>query len=252
MLPRTRSVDARVEKIISLMKDDLQMDISLRSLAQCVNLSPSRLHQVFKEETGMPLGRYLRLLRMRQAKELLETTFLSVKQIMAEVGVADESHFVRDFKRTYSFTPAQYRARAAGTNHPSREVFDLHGLMLLVVEDDQDTRELMTIILEQHGACVIAVDSARATLAALKQMLPHVLIADIGMLGEDGYALIRKVRCLSDKRGGQIPAIAVTSFATAEDRQRALDAGFQIHMAKPTEPHELVSVVAKLTGRVET
>lgn len=244
-------VDARVQKVISLMKGDLHSELSSRHLAQHVNLSPSRLHQVFKEETGVPLLTYLRLLRMRQAKELLETTFLSVKQIMNEVGVADGSHFVRDFKRAYGHTPTQYRARVAKAHSASRNVSDLNGLLLLVVEDDQDTRELMTLILEQYGACVIAVDSASAALAALKQMLPHVMIADIGMLGEDGYALIRKVRALSEKGGGRIPAVAVTSFASAEDRKQALAAGFQIHMSKPTEPHELVAVIAKLTGRAE-
>jgi AraC-like DNA-binding protein len=77
--------------------------------AQSVNLSPSRLHQLFKEETGWPPARYLRLLRMRRATELLETTHLNVKEIMARVGVTDESHFIRDFKKAHGATPARYR-----------------------------------------------------------------------------------------------------------------------------------------------
>ena len=104
-------MDQRVLKVIALMKESLHRGWSAGRLAQRVNLSPSRLHQVFKEETGLPPARYLRLLRMRQARELLETTHLSVKQVMARVGLTDESHFVRDFKKAHGFTPARYRER---------------------------------------------------------------------------------------------------------------------------------------------
>jgi AraC-like DNA-binding protein len=102
-------MDYRVQSVIALLEKHLQRDWTAGRLSQCVNLSPSRLHQLFKEETGVPPARYLRLLRMGRAKELLETTHLSVKEIMARVGVADESHFVRDFKKAYGATPARYR-----------------------------------------------------------------------------------------------------------------------------------------------
>ncbi|HEX8129918.1 MAG TPA: helix-turn-helix transcriptional regulator [Pyrinomonadaceae bacterium] len=102
-------MDERVLRVIALMKESLHRDWSTGSLAECVNLSPSRLHQVFKDETGLPPARYLRLLRMQQARELLENSRLSVKQVRAQVGVTDESHFVRDFKKTYGSTPARYR-----------------------------------------------------------------------------------------------------------------------------------------------
>ena len=104
-------MDQRVLKVIALMKESLHRGWSAGGLAECVNLSPSRLHQVFKEETGLPPARYLRLLRMQQAREFLETSHLSVKQVMARVGVTDESHFVRDFKKTHGLTPARYRER---------------------------------------------------------------------------------------------------------------------------------------------
>ncbi len=107
-------MDQRVLKVIALMKESLHRGWSAGRAAQCVNLSPSRLHQVFKEETGLPPARYLRLLRMQRAKELLETSHLSVKQVMARVGVTDESHFVRDFKKTCGLTPARYRERFLG------------------------------------------------------------------------------------------------------------------------------------------
>jgi AraC-like DNA-binding protein len=102
-------MDQRVLEVIALMKSSLHKGWSADRLAERVNLSPSRLHQLFKEETGLPPARYLRLLRMEEARGLLEATHLSVKQVMARVGVTDESHFVRDFKKTYGLSPAQYR-----------------------------------------------------------------------------------------------------------------------------------------------
>jgi len=110
-------MDQRVRKVIALAEESLHKGWSPAKLAALVNLSPSRLHQLFKEETGMPPARYLRQLRMRRAKELLETTHLSVKQVMAGVGLNDESHFVRDFKQTCGLTPARYRERFLNGAH---------------------------------------------------------------------------------------------------------------------------------------
>jgi AraC-like DNA-binding protein len=104
-------MDHRVQKVIALMKEYLHRGWQASRLARFVNLSPSRLHQLFKDETGLPPAKYLRLLRLEQAKELLETSYLSVKEVMARVGLTDESHFVRDFKRRYGCTPARYRER---------------------------------------------------------------------------------------------------------------------------------------------
>jgi transcriptional regulator GlxA family with amidase domain len=104
-------MDYRVQKVIALMEEHLHQGQSARSLAKDVNLSSSRLHQVFKREIGLPPATYLRLLRMKRAKELLETSYLSVKEVMTRVGVLDESHFVRAFKKTYGCTPAKYRER---------------------------------------------------------------------------------------------------------------------------------------------
>ena len=102
-------MEHRVRKVIALAEEFLHKGWSPAKLAALVNLSPSRLHQLFKAETGVPPARYLRQLRMRRAKELLETTHLSVKQVMAGVGLTDESHFVRDFKKSCGLTPARYR-----------------------------------------------------------------------------------------------------------------------------------------------
>ena len=92
------------------MRDDVRGELSLGEFAQSVNLSVWRLCHIFKSDVGMPPIRYLRLLRMERAKNLLESSFLSVKEIAFQVGLNDESHFVRDFKSTYGFSPALYRS----------------------------------------------------------------------------------------------------------------------------------------------
>ena len=104
-------MDKRVEKIIQMMREDVRGELSLTEFAQSVNLSVWRLCHIFKADVGMPPIRYLRLLRMERAKVLLESSFLSVKEIAFQVGLNDESHFVRDFKSTYGYSPALYRSR---------------------------------------------------------------------------------------------------------------------------------------------
>jgi transcriptional regulator GlxA family with amidase domain len=113
-------VDKRVEKIIQMMREDVRGELSLTEFAQSVNLSVWRLCHIFKSDVGMPPIRYLRLLRMERAKDLLESSFLSVKEIAFQVGLNDESHFVRDFKSTYGFSPALYRSRFKN-NHAEAE-----------------------------------------------------------------------------------------------------------------------------------
>ena len=126
----------------------------------------------------------------------------------------------------------------------------LNGLRILVVDDEADARELLSTILGQYGADVTAVARASEVLKVLQQLKPNVLVSDIGMPGEDGYALIRKVRLLNAEQGGQIPALALTAYARAEDRLHALAAGFQLHIPKPVNPEELVAVVANLAGQM--
>ena len=104
-------MDKRVEKIIQMMRDDVRGELSLAEFAQSVNLSVWRLCHIFKSDVGMPPIRFLRQLRMERAKDLLESSFLSVKEIAYQVGLSDESHFVRDFKSTYGHSPALYRSQ---------------------------------------------------------------------------------------------------------------------------------------------
>jgi PAS domain S-box-containing protein len=128
-----------------------------------------------------------------------------------------------------------------------REV--LAGVHVLLVDDDPDTLELLTTALGRRQASVTAVASAGEALEAIKANRPDVLISDIAMPGEDGYDLIDRVRSLDAEQLNSIPAIAITAYAKAEDRERALSAGFQIYLAKPVELNELVSVVAKAARR---
>jgi AraC-like DNA-binding protein len=124
-------LDKRVEKIIQMMRDDVRGELSLAELAQSVNLSVWRLSHIFKSDVGMPPIRFLRLLRMEKAKHLLESSFLSVKEIAYQVGLNDESHFVRDFKSTYGSSPALYRSQYMGgfveSPAPEHEIHEANG-----------------------------------------------------------------------------------------------------------------------------
>lgn len=123
----------------------------------------------------------------------------------------------------------------------------LKGLQVLVVDDEPDTREIVSLALEQYAVNVTTAASAFEALKVLEQLEPDVLISDIGMPGEDGYTLIRKVRQL----GGQMPAVALTAYAREEDRASALAAGFQCHISKPVEPEQLVAMVAQLAEKIQ-
>jgi CheY-like chemotaxis protein len=124
----------------------------------------------------------------------------------------------------------------------------LSGLHVLVVDDDEDTLELMTTALTSRKAQVTAVGSAGAALDVIKYSRPDVLISDIAMPEEDGYGLITKIRSL-EAGVSAIPAVAITAYAKEEDRDRALASGFQIYLAKPVEVSELISVVARAAKR---
>ena len=122
---------------------------------------------------------------------------------------------------------------------------------ILLVEDDADTQDLLKTLLRRHGAEVTAVSSSAAALEEIARVKPDVIISDIGMTGENGYGLIRKIRALDPEAGGHIPAIALTAYAGAADRRRALLAGFQMHLAKPVDPADLLAVILSLTFQQE-
>jgi CheY-like chemotaxis protein len=122
----------------------------------------------------------------------------------------------------------------------------LQGARVLVVDDQEDARELLNRLFLECGARVETVPSAAEALEVVRRARPDVLVSDLGMPGEDGYEMVRRLRALPPEEGGAIPAAAVSALARPEDRRRALEAGYQVHLAKPVEPAELLAAVARL------
>jgi PAS domain S-box-containing protein len=139
----------------------------------------------------------------------------------------------------------------AQTIAPQPQNQDLQGINILIVDDEVDTRELLTFILEQYGATITSVGSAETALASLIQNPPSIVLSDIGMPDMDGYMFMRQVRTLPPEQGGQIPAIALTAYAGEYDQQQAFAAGFQQHISKPVEPEELVQAIVCLVKTAE-
>lgn len=129
---------------------------------------------------------------------------------------------------------------------------DLHGLRIVVVDDERDARELLRSLLTTYGAEVTICSSAGEAFEAVRREKPDLLVSDIGMPNEDGYSLIAKIRSLPETDGGKTPAIALTAFARIEDRIRALSQGFQMFVPKPVEPNELIAAIRSLAGMNES
>ncbi|HEX8325237.1 MAG TPA: ATP-binding protein [Tepidisphaeraceae bacterium] len=155
--------------------------------------------------------------------------------------------------------PVRAVTQPDANDHPRRssgsalncDELNLSGVNVLVVDDEPDTRELVRRVLVECGVNVATATSAAAALTLVQDRVFDVLVSDIGMPGEDGYSLIRSVRELESRTArGKLPAIALTAYARAQDRQRIMLAGFQVHVAKPVEAAELLATVASLAGRV--
>jgi signal transduction histidine kinase/CheY-like chemotaxis protein len=126
----------------------------------------------------------------------------------------------------------------------------LSGVLVLVVEDELDAREVVRLVLEDAGARVLVAGSTDEALEIFRGQQPDVLLSDIGLPVRDGYDLMRSLRALPPEQGGRTPAIALTAFASAEDRARALEVGFQVHLAKPLVPEKLIAAIAALVAEV--
>ncbi|MEG4106949.1 response regulator [Microcoleus sp. S13_C5] len=156
-------------------------------------------------------------------------------------------------KFTVALPVAQRNALAADDdwsplNDATEVLPTLANLQLLVVDDDDDTREFLIALLEDEGAIVRSAASVAGALAALESYWPDLLLSDIGMPQADGYELIGRVREMEVIRGGKMPAIALTAYAREEERQQALEAGFQMHLSKPVDINKLIAAIANLTG----
>jgi CheY-like chemotaxis protein len=145
--------------------------------------------------------------------------------------------------------PAMHSRSTADAEVAAARDRALAGARVLVVEDDADAREFIARLLREWGAMVRTAGSVSEALDEVKRDSPQLLVSDIGMPGEDGYALMRHVRGLSDRDARRVPAVALTAYARAEDRLKALQAGFDIHVPKPVEPAELLAVCSTLLSR---
>ncbi|MGJ5632149.1 PAS domain S-box protein [Nostoc sp. CALU 1950] len=151
--------------------------------------------------------------------------------------------------KTPPLSPPAYPCLSPSPSPSPSLPLSLLGVRVVVVDDQADTREFITTVLEQYQAEVKAVGSVPEALQLIMQWKPDVIVSDIGMPQEDGYSLIRKLRSQPPELGGNIPAAALTAYARAEDRMRAIQEGYQLHLPKPIEAAELATVVASLVGR---
>ena len=144
--------------------------------------------------------------------------------------------------------PAESSEIAGGPAEPGdAETVALQGLDVLVVEDDPEACEMMTVVLSDRGAAVRIAADYDSALQAMRQSWPDMLVSDIGLPGRDGYELVRRVRELQrETQRPHLPIIALTAFARPADRQKTLDAGFDLHLAKPLKPHALLEAIGRL------
>jgi CheY-like chemotaxis protein len=169
--------------------------------------------------------------RVKSAGENQGATFIVALPISAVRTGAAEHHEPSSFADVDLFSVAL----------PS-----LSGVTALVVDDEADARTLVARLVEERGGRAVVADTADKTLAILESQKIDVLVSDIGMPDVDGYELIQRVRRLEKPELRNLPAIALTAYARAEDRQRALLAGYQMHLSKPIEPRELIAGMASL------
>lgn len=166
-------------------------------------------------------------------------------------GLGRGAQFTVQLPTMISVQPNAAQRSHPGANGPlAGNTPSLAGLRILVVDDEADAREVVALVLSGAGAEVAAVESASAAIDVIIRWKPDLLVSDIGMPHEDGFALMRRVRALSAEEGGTIPAVALTAFARTQDRLKVLSAGFQMHVPKPIEQLELLTVVASLTKRL--
>jgi PAS domain S-box-containing protein len=234
----------RVE--VSLVEQDTYIELSIRDNGQ--GIDPDFLPHIFEQfrqadssssrkQGGLGLG----LAIVRNLVELHGGTIIATSQ-----GIGTGATFTVRLP-FYRESENDTRDITPDTEFPTKS--GIAGLRILIVDDEADARELLTIMLEQAGANVTAVGSVSDALNIIEQLQPDILLSDIGMPGEDGYCLIQKTKHLKTKSGKQIPAAAITAYARVEDQVRALQAGFQTHLPKPIDPAQLIAVVTTLAGR---
>jgi CheY-like chemotaxis protein len=164
-------------------------------------------------------------------------------------GEGQGATFVVQLPLTAVREAAVHRSVASPGGQPIDVPSGLQGLHILVVDDDEDTRQLTAEVLERCGCRVTLAGGAAEAMHAFEGDPPHVVLSDIGMPDEDGLSLIRRIRSLDPSRGGSVPAAALTAYARQDDRRAVLSSGYTMHLTKPLDPSELLDAVAALSGR---
>ena len=237
---RMERVDSHLEVVVS----DTGQGISTEFLPHVFDRFRQADQRTTRRHGGMGLG-------LAIVRHLVELHGGSVSAISA--GENQGSTFTVQLP----IVPVYQLEQARGGVHPAARDLSapvecpdrLDGLTVLVVDDEPDTLELLKAGLTQCGAEVAVAGSVEEAFKAIKTRVPDVLISDIGMAGEDGYDLIRRLRGFPAEAGGKVPAIALTAYARVEDRLHALRSGYQMHVPKPVELAELVTVIASLVQR---
>jgi len=235
--PRGGTVEVKIERIdstIEIVISDTGQGISADFLPHIFD----RFRQADSSHTRRHTGLGLGLAIVRHLVELHGGTVEAFSE-----GAGKGSSFR---VRLPILPPGDQRTVDLPRQQESEIKSELEGLRILVVDDHADTRDMLTVILEMSGAEVRTSSAAAGAFEILKEWKPDLLVSDIGMPGEDGYDLVRKVRSLDKEQGGNTPALALTGYASNEEGEKALSAGFQIHMAKPIEPSSLVNTITGL------
>ena len=250
-----------ISNAIKFTPDGGKVSIEVRSTAEAVaihvrdtghGIDPEALPNIFRQfsqgeigrsrsNTGLGLG-------LSIVKILVNKHRGTVSAFSEGLGKGSE------FVVTLPLTESKVQVAEVEENKPSANRRPLSGKRILIVEDDPDSREVLELFLEQSGAQVSSVESAKAAMEILTRNsngLPDIIISDLAMPEEDGYALLVRVRQLPSDRGGAIPAIALSAFTTVESKQKAFDSGFQLYSTKPFEPDKLVADILRLTTEAQ-
>ncbi|MEG5170566.1 chemotaxis protein CheB [Microcoleus sp. B3-D7] len=245
----------RVEVTLSAIENQAQLQISDTGKGIRADFLPyifDRFHQVDSSSTKRNQGLGLGLAIVRHLVELHGGTVQAESPGEGQGTTLTVRLPLRLLPQELTSAINLKSTVLVGPLNPSNHVVpSLEGLHVLAVDDRIDTRELLEFVLKSYGAEVSTVESARSAIVAMKENPGRydLLISDIGMPEDDGYFLIREVRALAAEVGGEIPAVALTAYASDKERERAIEAGFQIHIAKPVEPDQIALIVANLAGR---
>ena len=238
---------------LHLAQEDSQISIRVSDTGQ--GISPEFLPHVFeafRQADSSSVRRHGGLgLGLAIVRHLVE---LHGGSVTAESAGADTG---ATFTVRLPIAPVRVEPACSATNSNLPSLADvvpiLHGLSILVVDDEEDARQLLRHVLTSYGAAVTTAGSAGEALDSISRRLPKLpdlIVSDVGMPDEDGYSLIRKIRHLNLVPRERLPAVALTAYTRPQDRMRAIAAGFQHHVPKPVEPAELATVIASLTGRL--